>query len=682
VSDTIDLSVGDDMRLYVHPREVGRDAEHNSATFHVKQPSFLDQYVCRAEVRTEAGTTYRLVDENGEFALTNDMTVRGPGRLQLVYSDGTDVLRKTSVAAFHVSESLNAVDESAPGFGDGLAQVADRAFAQVGITGGNILVFYNIAGLQRGMVTVPGGGADIPTLDLRYLQLTGGRLLGSIDFLGDSQGLQWQRLAALYETGAGLVIRQSLGDAGVFIEESSGASATRSPILTQATGLPRAGGQMTGPLIAASGGSLTNMGLAFGDNATGFYRSGNVLVLGVSGGFVCQFLVDTMMLNVPIVMGNQRITTMADATADQDGLNRRSADARYLRSNGGTMGGVLSFAASQGIAFQPGISAILEAAAPYGLTLRQAAGNLGVWIEDNDGTPASRRRILVQGDALTPSGGQLTGTLITVPGSGQNDLGLGIGDINTGFHRSGTGVGADLMVLVVGFPLLMLTAGREAIINGPLSMTMNRILSVGDATTPTDALNRQSGDARYLQLATGGNLAGPLGLYAPPTLPNDAVTKGYVDSQIAGVVAPTALRTLAYTPNELAIPTGAQTFFDVNFPMPATGLRNILVSIDPAFGSTETAGVNWDVTYATTLIALESTVVAYKIGNTPTSMFRCAAKFTAVVDATPGSVRVLLNVRADRTGLVQVGANGTIAPNQRTVVTVQDLGPVGAEEMS
>jgi hypothetical protein len=103
------------------------------------------------------------------------------------------------------------------------------------------------------------------------------------------------------------------------------------------------------------------------------------------------------------------------------------------------------------------------------------------------------------GDAryLTRAGGQLTGTLTTQPGTGQNDLGIGIGDINTGLYRNGPGAGADLMFLAVGYPLLMLTASREAIINGPLSVGMNRVMQVGDATVDTDALNGRVGDARY-----------------------------------------------------------------------------------------------------------------------------------------------------------------------------------------
>jgi hypothetical protein len=93
--------------------------------------------------------------------------------------------------------------------------------------------------------------------------------------------------------------------------------------------LPTSGGAVTGPLICTIGGSLTNMSLAFGDNATGFYRTGNILVLGVSGTFIGQWLTNMMQLNVPLMMGNQRILAVADATAATDAMNQRSGDARY-----------------------------------------------------------------------------------------------------------------------------------------------------------------------------------------------------------------------------------------------------------------------------------------------------------------------------------------------------------------
>jgi hypothetical protein len=246
---------------------------------------------------------------------------------------------------------------------------------------------------------------------------------------------------------------------------------------------------------------------------------------------------------------------------------------------------------------------------------------------------------------LQLAGGTLTGTLITPRGTGVNNLGLGIGDNTNGFYSTGN----QLSLMAGSYPLAVFDGdARGLLFSGPLSMGGNRISVVAD-----------------------------------PAAATDAATKGYVDSAVSGITAPSALRTVAYLPNEVTLSSAAQTFLDINFTMPATGLRNILVTINPAYASNDPAGAQpWQVIYATGLIAYESSVVAYKFTADPTSMVRSIAQFTAVVDATPGQVRVLLSARLVGAvgALVQVGVGGTIAPNQRTVVTVQDLGPVGAEE--
>jgi hypothetical protein len=106
--------------------------------------------------------------------------------------------------------------------------------------------------------------------------------------------------------------------------------------------LARAGGQMTGPLIVATGTGVTNPGLAIGDNSTGFYRTGNVVIPVVSGQLVMQWFFDSIMLAVPLNAGAQRIYNVQDAAAAQDALNLRTGDARYLGKSGDTMRGDLA----------------------------------------------------------------------------------------------------------------------------------------------------------------------------------------------------------------------------------------------------------------------------------------------------------------------------------------------------
>jgi hypothetical protein len=427
----VSLSVLSDMRLIISPTEIARAGEHNSALFRIiSQPPSLDAYTCRAEVMTAEGTTYRLV-VNGEFRLTFDMAVAGINRLQLVYSDGIDVTRKTVVGTFQVLPSLNAVDEGNPDFVDGLAQLQSAAFANVTYdSSGGLLAFYNVTMQPRGSVIIAGGGGgggipDVPPVNGAYART----------FAGGTAA--WTDFAALGVAGL-----YSPEFTGVPTAPTAGAgNSTPQLATTQYVSrdfLPRAGGQMTGPLIASPGTGLTNCGLAIGDNATGFYRTGNVVVPTVSGALIMQWFVDSVFMAVTLNMAAQKITTLADATAPQDALNQRSGDARYLQ--------------------------------PFGADARY----------------------------LQLAGGTLSGTLITAPGVGQNNLGIAVGDGNTGFYRGAGGAGADLMTLVAGFPMLVLTSTREAVINGPLSLGLNRISAVADPAAASDVATKGYVDSQAL----------------------------------------------------------------------------------------------------------------------------------------------------------------------------------------
>lgn len=107
------------------------------------------------------------------------------------------------------------------------------------------------------------------------------------------------------------------------------------------------GAQMTGPLITMPGGSVTNPGLAIGDNATGFYRAGASLVLSVSGQIYAQWLGSppSLMMTVPLNMATQQITNVGNPDAGASGnsaaMPRSYADGRYLQLAGGTVAGPL-----------------------------------------------------------------------------------------------------------------------------------------------------------------------------------------------------------------------------------------------------------------------------------------------------------------------------------------------------
>ena len=71
---------------------------------------------------------------------------------------------------------------------------------------------------------------------------------------------------------------------------------------------------------------------------------------------------------------------------------------------------------------------------------------------------------------------------------------------------------------------------------GTLNLGGHGVTNLANATTPTDALNMQTGDARYVNV-TGDSMTGRLTLSADPTTALHAATKQYVDSEILAMVA-------------------------------------------------------------------------------------------------------------------------------------------------
>lgn len=80
-----------------------------------------------------------------------------------------------------------------------------------------------------------------------------------------------------------------------------------------------------------------------------------------------------------------------------------------------------------------------------------------------------------------------------------------------------------------------------------------RIINVGSPSTLTDAINSTSGDLRWLNKSTGGNVTGltsftnPVTIPLTPTVPTQAASKGYVDSAIASGFSSNMYATAAYS---------------------------------------------------------------------------------------------------------------------------------------
>ena len=312
--EDIKLDVLPDMRLFVTPQEIARDAEHNAGIFRITQPASLDAYACRAEIHTSQGTTYRLVTDHS-FPLTNDIAVAGVNRLQLVYSDGADVMRKTAVATYHVSASLNAVDPSDPQFEDGLAQLQGAAFAKAEVAT-NTLTFRNLGGTVVDTVTLP--GLDTPTLDATYLRRNGtNQMDGSVTILGANRGVVFDALAsgaAVYSTGTNLVLRRPAGNADVLVESNNGDAATRSPVLTEAAADTRYDARY----------------LQQG--------SADARYLQQSGGFLLGPL---RQIGNPPPAFDDTLVTRGYVDGRSGGITQDEADARYLQLTGGGITGTL-----------------------------------------------------------------------------------------------------------------------------------------------------------------------------------------------------------------------------------------------------------------------------------------------------------------------------------------------------
>jgi hypothetical protein len=263
---------------------------------------------------------------------------------------------------------------------------------------------------------------------------------------------------------------------------------------------------------------------------------------------------------------------------------------------------------------------------------------------------------------LAKSGGQMTGPLITIPGTGPTNPGLGVGDNSTGFYRPGGGL---LNVTVAGVGTVQFMPSVTALFV-TLDLGRNRIMNVADAAADADALNRQSGDARYLQPNVGGFITGPLQLLFAAVAPNDAVTKGYVDQRRAPAV-------VFDLPENIQIPGDSvwHRIADVPFAIPRGGTS--LVGVTVSCNVTDFQGVAIvGVRFAAG--SQERQVFAFGGGATPSSGFvvEMAASWAAVNFPVPIEVISLPSGGAAPVPFTIIGGAGAL----RSQITIVDLGPV------
>lgn len=310
--------------------------------------------------------------------------------------------------------------------------------ADVGISGGG----------QSG-----GGTPDLPTLDARYVNKAGGDFMAApLQLRGDNQMVN----ALQFVSGDGATVFGALRG------------------YDRPTGLP--GGEVTFSVL--SNGFLQDaMGIYAGDDG---FAHVNIFREPVS---------------------DEDVATKRYVDAQVGGPDLPTLDARYLRLIGGTVDGAINFGATdQGIAWTAGTAALYVNANT--LVLRQTTGNPGVMVEDNSGVVTTRRRILVQGDALTQAdadtrylqlatGGVLSDALI-LPNGSIAAPSLALGSPSTGLFAAG---GAVAVTLLGNFVWQFTPAAVMS--NLPMNMVNNRITTLGAPTAASDAATRQYADEAF-----------------------------------------------------------------------------------------------------------------------------------------------------------------------------------------
>ena len=221
---------------------------------------------------------------------------------------------------------------------------------------------------------------NLPALDARYLQLGGGTMQGPLNMGGNFP---------------------LVGLAMPFADDQAAPKGYVDVNFVDKR--PGAVNQLGETLVCFNGTGDAHVGLAFGDNATGFRRTGNFVIVNVASTFVAQFGSTEIMFTRPLNMAaTNKIINLATPTLNGDAVNKAYADNGFLALTGGTQTGTIQFSNDNtGIIWSAGAGGGVyqaPAGAQGGLILRRAGGQAALWTEDNTGTPATRRRLLTEDD--------------------------------------------------------------------------------------------------------------------------------------------------------------------------------------------------------------------------------------------------------------------------------------------
>jgi hypothetical protein len=294
-------------------------------------------------------------------------------------------------------------------------------------------------------------------------------------------------------------------------------------------------------------------------NTYGRFNGSWITVLPVTGGAMQGPLtVEGPALFLDTMRALGQLSLDQDPTQPSHAATKRYADAQVpdlsplLPKSGGQMTGPLLLASDPFDDNQAATKRYTDATT--GQFLPRSGGSMtGPLVLAADPTVDDQAATKRYADALAPDlspylrreGGQMTGTLISAPGTGVTNPGIAIGDNSTGFLKSGTYLG-----IIASGQLVAQTNPTEWQMAIPINMSIRQITNLGE-----------------------------------PTAQNHATTRNYVDTRRAATQ-------LYNVPSDVDVPQDGSwvTVAALPYPIPRGGSSRIMVSLSANIGLTGSGG--------------------------------------------------------------------------------------------
>jgi len=270
----------------------------------------------------------------------------------------------------------------------------------------------------------------------------------------------------------------------------------------------------------------------------------------------------TITLKEMVDGSNKRYTNLADATADTDAMNRQSSDARYLLQDGSVAGATSSaqeFGTNGITTDKIGVSTTDGAISIYNDVVIQSISPGNIQFKVKHPTESYQYFSVIPTSSTlsyTVANGAMYASRIDTytndPGAYALAVNAWHGNALKVYSSEGKALEVEAVSTASGTFALLAKGGEYSlkIVNSPIEGGGQRYTNLADATSATDALNRQTGDSRYLQDA--------------PSDGDQYVRKDGAWVVMAGVETPNA-------PTSLTLSEEIGNKVKVQFSAPATG---------------------------------------------------------------------------------------------------------------